>query len=97
MTAFTSTISLPSLREGNTGEAVRFLQQILILRYGFSLPFNAVFGPETRNAVRLFQSNHGLIDDGMVGPKTWRELGAQIACPVPAAPADGLMSEDELN
>ncbi len=97
MTAFTSTVSLPSLREGNTGEAVRFLQQILILRYGFSIPFNAVFGPETRNAVRLFQSNRGLVDDGVVGPNTWRELGSQIACPVPAASADDMMNDAMMN
>lgn len=35
------------------------------------------FGKNTYNAVKLFQRNNGLNDDGIVGPQTWRKLGVQ--------------------
>lgn len=36
------------------------------------------FGKNTYNAVKLFQRNNGLNDDGIVGPQTWRKLGFRI-------------------
>jgi peptidoglycan hydrolase-like protein with peptidoglycan-binding domain len=32
------------------------------------------FGPETEATVRAFQRDHGLVPDGIVGPKTWAQL-----------------------
>jgi len=36
------------------------------------------YGPETEQAVRLFQSRHGLRDDGVVGPLTLAELNRPV-------------------
>ncbi|OKH40545.1 hypothetical protein NIES2119_02735 [[Phormidium ambiguum] IAM M-71] len=73
----TINISMPILKVGNSGEAVRFLQQVLIA-LGYSIPFDAVFGNKTKKAVEKFQQASGLGVDGIVGPKTWRALGEAI-------------------
>jgi peptidoglycan hydrolase-like protein with peptidoglycan-binding domain len=42
------------------------------------------FGAKTEAAVRAFQRAHGLVPDGIVGPKTWVALDG-VAEPVPVA------------
>ncbi|NJM72332.1 MAG: peptidoglycan-binding protein [Scytonema sp. RU_4_4] len=74
------TNDLPRLQNGSKSEGVRFLQQLLILRYGYDIDFNADFGNGTERAVRDFQENHNLTSDGIVGINTWRALGADIGC-----------------
>ncbi|MGB3238879.1 MAG: peptidoglycan-binding protein [Geitlerinemataceae cyanobacterium] len=67
-------VSLPVLKIGHAGEAVRFLQQRL-MAFGYSISFNGQFGFQTDGAVKHFQSYYGdLLVDGIVGPKTWRAL-----------------------
>lgn len=68
-----SGINLPVLSEGKAGEAVRFLQKFLI-GYGYTVTFDAQFGSQTKQAVMYFQSNHGLIADGVVGENTWQAI-----------------------
>ena len=46
--------------------AVRRLQQAI------GIPVDGLFGPGTEAALRIFQSQHGLVPDGIAGPKTWR-------------------------
>ncbi|MCI0484572.1 MAG: peptidoglycan-binding protein [candidate division NC10 bacterium] len=41
---------------------------------GFSLDVDGLFGRDTENAVKRFQREHGLDDDGVVGPLTWAAL-----------------------
>jgi hypothetical protein len=60
----------PELRQGATGDAVRWIQ----LKLG-CVP-DGRFGPATERAVREFQARSGLADDGVVGPKTWGALTA---------------------
>lgn len=62
----------PTLRRGDTGEFVRQLQ----MKLGVTPDATATFGPQTEAAVRSFQRQHGLVPDGIVGPKTWALLGA---------------------
>lgn len=65
--------SLPVLRYGNTGNAVRVLQTLLTYnRYGVGI--TGRFDVLTETAVKAFQENRRLGADGIVGPRTWREL-----------------------
>jgi peptidoglycan hydrolase-like protein with peptidoglycan-binding domain len=65
------------------GDEVKVLQTIL-KQDGFSVDGDGVFGPETESAVKRFQGEHGLADDGVVGPMTWSALTG-TAPPDPAA------------
>jgi len=65
--------SLPTLRFGNSGISVKVLQRIL-LSNGYAVPVDGVFGALTETAVKAFQSQSKLTEDGVVGSNTWREL-----------------------
>ena len=65
--------SFPILKAGNTGNSVRDLQTRLN-NIEANLGVDGVFGPKTVAAVKQFQSKFGLVADGIVGPKTWREI-----------------------
>lgn len=69
-------MTLKTLRKGNEGDGVVMLQKLLI-EHGEKLPkygADGDFGGETLRAVKSFQKKHGLVVDGIVGPKTWAEL-----------------------
>lgn len=56
------------LRKGDRGEDVKRLQSAL------GITADGIFGANTEGAVRAFQIMHGLVGDGIVGPKTWAKL-----------------------
>jgi GH24 family phage-related lysozyme (muramidase) len=58
----------PTLKRGNSGLAVKEMQGLLGIKQ------DGIFGTITETAVRLFQRQHGLIEDGICGVKTWNEL-----------------------
>lgn len=66
----------PTLRRGSRGEYVTLLQTMLIQReYNVgSWGADGAFGAATEAAVKLFQKDHGLASDGVVGAKTWDAL-----------------------
>lgn len=64
----------PLLREGNRGAYVRFLQQLLESKLYPLGNIDGIFGSQTLNAVRSFQSTNNLAVDGIVGPNTWAVL-----------------------
>jgi len=69
-------VVLPMLRRGDKGEKVAYLQTLL-MNHGYALPkygADGDFGAETEKAVKAFQRDWGLKEDGVVGEKTWSML-----------------------
>ena len=63
----------PTIRKGDRGEYVTYLQTKLI-QMGYSCGSTGAdgkFGNDTLYAVKKFQLDHGLQMDGIVGPATW--------------------------
>jgi len=56
---------LPTLHTGLRGPAVRTWQRFLGVNQ------DGVFGFQTQLATKRFQQNHGIVPDGVVGPRTW--------------------------
>ena len=68
--------TLPTLRRGSKGEAVKKLQQALV-DHGYSIGASGIdgdYGPATEKAVKQFQKDWGLAEDGIAGDKTWKLL-----------------------
>ncbi len=65
--------SLPTLRRGNSGEDVKYLQNLL-KEIGLSLTVDGIFGERTELAVKKLQANHNLRLDGIVGSNTWNGI-----------------------
>lgn len=65
----------PTLRRGESGDPVQFLQEVLSKQKGFVLVGDGEFGPVTEAAVKEVQRKAGLVVDGIVGPQTWEVLG----------------------
>ncbi len=69
---------LPTLQRNNNTAAnkdVRYLQQSLVKK-GYPITTDGFFGAKTEQAVINFQKKNKLVVDGIVGPKTWSQLGA---------------------
>lgn len=65
----------PTVREGDSGEAVRAVQQSLA-DLGYDVTVDGTFGEQTTVAVVAFQTASGLEPDGVVGPATYAALAA---------------------
>ena len=67
---------LPTLRRGSSGEYVTLLQTKLI-QLGYDVGATGAdgrYGAKTESAVKAFQKDHGLVADGITGPRTWEAL-----------------------
>lgn len=60
--------TLPTLRFGSSGVAVRVLQRLL-LSNGYAIRVDGIFGALTEAAVKAFQNQHTLAADGIVGSR----------------------------
>lgn len=61
---------MSSIRRGDEGAAVKLLQGVLAkLNYEVT-EIDGVFGRETLDAVKSFQADYGLDDDGVAGVDT---------------------------
>lgn len=64
----------PTLRMGSTGNAVSEIQAMLVLLGYFAGPVDGRYQAATEAAVKQFQADVDLNDDGIVGPATWAKL-----------------------
>jgi caspase domain-containing protein/putative peptidoglycan binding protein len=62
------------LRLGSRGEDVRRVQELLQIAGHDPGPIDGIFGSRTDQAVRGFQAANQLVQDGIVGPRTWEAL-----------------------
>ena len=68
------------LRQGNRGDAVRQLQNMLAKKYFYpdkgakNNGIDGIYGANTKNAVERFQSVNGLAQDGIAGKATYNKL-----------------------
>lgn len=72
-----SETTLPLLKSGSSGNAVRTAQYLLRHR-GYSLKADGAFGSITKSKVISFQKAKGLAADGVVGPQTWMALLVKV-------------------
>lgn len=63
----------PTVRKGAKGNITRLIQKRLN-SVGFHLSTDGIFGSGTHNAVKVFQKNRDLEQDGIVGRNTWNWL-----------------------
>lgn len=63
----------PTVKKGAKGNITKLIQQRLN-SVGFNLNCDGDFGTKTYNAVKTFQKNRGLTQDGIVGKNTWTWL-----------------------
>ena len=68
--------SNPTIKKGSTGNPVRRAQKRLTLGGYDTDGVDGIFGAKTETAVKRFQKDRGLTQDGIVGPKTWNEIDA---------------------
>lgn len=66
----------PTILRGSKGAMVATLQRFLGVR-----PDSGIFGPNTAVAVRRYQTEQGLVADGVVGPKTWARIMTALDIP----------------
>jgi peptidoglycan hydrolase-like protein with peptidoglycan-binding domain len=66
-----------TVKEGNTGPAVRAVQYLLHHQHGYNdVAVDGDFGPITDARSRKLQDDYDLTVDGIVGPETWKALVA---------------------
>lgn len=63
-----------TLRIGSTGPQVEFLQLALYRSGNDPGTIDGIFGANTQQALKNFQSQNGLTADGIAGPRTWSSL-----------------------
>jgi hypothetical protein len=61
---------LVTLRKGSTGEAVKELQRYLNDTLNLGLVIDGKLGPKTIGVIKVWQAQHGLVPDGLIGAKT---------------------------
>ena len=68
----------PQLKRGSLSNYVLIAQDDLNT-LGFSTGgLDGIFGANTENAVRRYQTSRGLISDGIIGCNTWRSLQENV-------------------
>ena len=96
---FSSISPWPVVKDGSNAHPVKTLQYLL-RAHGHRVGVDGVFGPTTETAVKAFQTSHGLLADGFVGPITWAALVVSVclwpknyalSLDIPSVTADGIV------
>lgn len=66
-------IACPIVRINACGNITKLIQERLN-SVGFNIIEDGIFGNKTKDAVKVFQKNRGLKQDGIVGKNTWKYL-----------------------
>jgi peptidoglycan hydrolase-like protein with peptidoglycan-binding domain len=69
-------MSNPTIRKGSKGNPVRRAQKRLTLGGWDTGGVDGIFGSGTESAVKRFQHDQGITQDGIVGPQTWARIDA---------------------
>lgn len=64
----------PTLKYGSKGATVMEIQAYLQQAKLYDGPVDGVYGPQTRQAVKLFQESLNLSADGAIGRQTWEAM-----------------------
>ena len=68
-------ITTLQLQLGNSGRAVKVCQQLLSLwGPGGAIPVTGTYDLVTVEACQAYQQAHGLVTDGICGPRTWESI-----------------------
>jgi hypothetical protein len=67
-----------SMRTGGRAPAAVKQVQHRLAALGYRISIDGVFGPQTNHAVRDYQRKHGLVPDGVVGPRTAASLFGSV-------------------
>ena len=97
-----STIPSRTLRKGSQGDDVKSVQTRLKELGYYTGTVDGNYGTGTMNAVKAFQSKHGLTADGVAGTKTYNKLfsddaksaGSTVITPVPDDDKDDADNDD---
>ncbi len=84
--------AMAALRQGDSGAAVRDLQNQLIAAQCYDGPVTSYFGPLTRSAVEACQQRSNIDVDGVVGPQTMAILSGQTTA-AKSAPTAAVTNE----
>jgi murein L,D-transpeptidase YcbB/YkuD len=70
----------PSIRPGNHDARLPLIRDLLLKTGDLSMEVVAAphYDNQTQEAVKFFQLRHGLVDDGVVGPKTLEALNVSV-------------------
>ena len=81
--------------EAATTKAENRTIQTKLKRWGYYTgAIDGIYGPQTKKAVRYFQSKNGLAVDGIVGPKTAAALGMKLSGSSGGSSGSSLSSSD---
>ncbi|HZX76651.1 AAA family ATPase [Lysobacter sp.] len=86
---FAAALRAAPVQPGSTGPVVDWIRERLQPGYLSVVDGSAVFDEQMQAAVRRFQRDHGLLDDGLVGPATLMALASRDDAPLAGSAREG--------